>query len=85
MPLGFGATGGENILQQMCHFQGYSRDLEACLWGRAVQFQTYISEMLQRYLKGRNECLCELVLKDLTWGYLKVKFRSKIQILGLTF
>jgi len=48
MPLGFGATGGENILQQMCHFQGFNRgDSTACLWGRCVQFKSYISEMLQ--------------------------------------
>ena len=59
MLLGFDATGGENILQEICHFQVYNRDLEACLWGRSVQFKTYISEMLQRYLNHRNECFMQ--------------------------
>lgn len=47
MLLGYGAAGGENILQQMCHFEDYDSSLETFLWGRSVQFQAYIPEMLQ--------------------------------------
>ena len=36
-----------NVVIVIVKYVIVNRDSEACLWGRSVQFQTYISELLQ--------------------------------------
>jgi len=48
------------IVEKICHFQGYAKDLEACPWLGPAQFQSYISVMLHI-----ND-VCELLITGMS-------------------